>query len=95
MTIIDENEETMARLDMQVEMWQKSQGKQEDELIPSADPQAHWTLGSPDSRVSPTRLERTKNDDPLFRNFNMQLREYLARHHPSYPVRVEEDLEVF
>ncbi|KAJ7808967.1 hypothetical protein B0H14DRAFT_2380110 [Mycena olivaceomarginata] len=90
MTIIDENEETMARLDMQVEMWQKSQGKQEDELIPSADPQlsAHWTLGSPDSRVSPTRLERTKNDDPLFRNFNMQLREYLARHHPSYPVRI-------
>ncbi|KAJ7888367.1 hypothetical protein B0H14DRAFT_3081961 [Mycena olivaceomarginata] len=67
MTIIDENEETMARLDMRVEMWQKSQEKQEDELIPSADPQlsAHWTLGSPDSRVSPTRLERTKNDNPL------------------------------
>jgi hypothetical protein len=69
------NEETMERLDMQVELWQESQEKQDDELIPSADPQlrAHWTLGSPDSGVSPTRLDRTKHENPLFRNFNTQL----------------------
>ncbi|KAK7059317.1 hypothetical protein R3P38DRAFT_2495841, partial [Favolaschia claudopus] len=95
MALIDENEETMARLDMHVDTWKKSQ-KVEDELIPSPNPASrdHWSLGAPDKRISPYALESKEHKNPLFRNFNMKLREYLARHHPSHSIRLEDDLEI-
>jgi hypothetical protein len=96
--ILDENEETMARLDMQVETWRRNQEEDSDklDLIPSANPNlsAHWTLGSPNSRVSPRRLEWTEQHNPLFRNFGQRLREYLALQHPFQPVHPDEDIEV-
>ncbi|KAK6966929.1 hypothetical protein R3P38DRAFT_3245175 [Favolaschia claudopus] len=93
--LIDENEEAMARLDMQVAMWQKSQEDAGDDLIPPPAPQSfvHWSLGAPERRISPISLESKQGNNPLFRNFNMNLRQYLARHHPAYPLRMEQDFE--
>ncbi|KAK7007202.1 hypothetical protein R3P38DRAFT_3325584 [Favolaschia claudopus] len=94
--LIDENEEAMARLDMQVAMWQKSQEDAGDDLIPPPAPQSfvHWSLGAPERRISPISLESKQGNNPLFRNFNMNLRQYLARHHPAYPLRMEQDFEI-
>ncbi|KAJ6551138.1 hypothetical protein B0H19DRAFT_1263828 [Mycena capillaripes] len=97
--ILDESEETMARLDMQVETWRRSQAENENDkldLISPADSNlsAHWTLGSPNSRVSPRQLEWTEEHNPLFRNFSQRLREYLALHHPSQMVHPDEDIEI-
>ncbi|KAK7029233.1 hypothetical protein R3P38DRAFT_2516976, partial [Favolaschia claudopus] len=85
--LIDENEEAMARLDMQVTAWKKSQEEAGDELVPSPEPQstAHWSLGAPGKRTSPMSLESKEKNNKLFRDFNMNLRQYLAHHHPSHP----------
>ncbi|KAK7001214.1 hypothetical protein R3P38DRAFT_3405317 [Favolaschia claudopus] len=53
--LIDENEEAMARLDMQVAMWQQSQEDAGDDLIAPPTPQSfvHWSLGAAERRISP------------------------------------------
>jgi hypothetical protein len=96
-SILDENEETMARLDMQVELWHRSQEEDSDlNLIPSSDPDGanHWKLGSADPRITPHRLEMKHTSNRSFRNFDMRLREYLAYHHPAFSVRPEDNIEV-
>ncbi|KAJ7267758.1 hypothetical protein C8J57DRAFT_1181509 [Mycena rebaudengoi] len=47
----------------------------------------HWTLGSPVPRVSAHRLEAERKSDPAFRDFNMRLRDYIARHHPTHQIQ--------
>ncbi|KAF7371552.1 hypothetical protein MVEN_00010200 [Mycena venus] len=98
-SILDENEETMARLDMQVELWRRSHEEDSNlNLIPSSNPDGanHWKLGSADSRVTPHvhRLEMKYTSNQLFRNFDMRLREYLAYHHPAFSVRPEDNIEI-
>ncbi|KAK6966920.1 hypothetical protein R3P38DRAFT_3143767 [Favolaschia claudopus] len=68
--LIDENEEAMARLDMQVAMWQKSQEDAGDDLIPPPAPQSfvHWSLGAPERRISPISLESKQGNNPLERD---------------------------
>jgi hypothetical protein len=90
---MDENEETMARLDMRVNEWQKSQEADElDPVLSAHAPTAHWRLGSPDPRTTSIRLETLHRGKPLYRNFNMHLREYLALSHPNYLVTDEENV---
>ncbi|KAJ6493778.1 hypothetical protein DFH09DRAFT_1451143 [Mycena vulgaris] len=94
-SIMDENEETMSRLDMQVEMWRCSQ-QEDDELdlikTSQSESTAHWRLGSPESQITSHRLESLR--DPLFHNFDFRLREYLARHHSSHLVSPEDDVKI-
>ncbi|KAJ6601689.1 hypothetical protein DFH09DRAFT_1480656, partial [Mycena vulgaris] len=66
----------------------------ERELITSLVSIAHWKLGSPDRTVSVHRIEAEKRGTPVFRNFNARLREYIARHHPSHSVRLEQEIKV-
>jgi L-ribulose-5-phosphate 3-epimerase UlaE len=95
MSIMDENEETMARLDMKVNEWQKSQEADEaDPVLPAHTATAHWRLGSADARISSIRLETLYRSNPLFRDFNMRLREYLADHHPKHPVYDDQNILV-
>lgn len=84
MSIMDENEETMARLDMKVNEWKESQEEDEaDPILPFTNTTAHWRLGSPDSVSTSIRLETLHRSDPLYRDFNFRLREYLAGSHPN------------
>ncbi|KAK6972070.1 hypothetical protein R3P38DRAFT_3336150 [Favolaschia claudopus] len=85
--LIDENEEAMARLDMQVAIRPDSTS--------SAPVIRSLVAGVPRKGVfSPISLESKQGNNPLFRNFNMNLRQYLARHHPAYPLRMEQDFEI-
>ncbi|KAJ7493651.1 hypothetical protein FB451DRAFT_1164530 [Mycena latifolia] len=93
-SVMDENEETMARLDMLVNLWRRSQ-EEDDELDlmqPAMDSTAHWRLGSPDSQVLSHRLDISR--DPLFHDFNFRLREYLAHHHGSHLVSPQDDIKI-
>jgi hypothetical protein len=92
--VLDENEESMARLKMVVDEWKRDQIEEAAlDLIESATQgsTAHWKVGSPEPCVSPHGPETS---NPTFRNFNMWLREYLAHHHPSYTVRFEDEIKV-
>ncbi|KAJ7181102.1 hypothetical protein C8R46DRAFT_885957 [Mycena filopes] len=87
----DEREEAMARVQMAIDKWRKSQvdtdledGERTVIPIPSDGSSGHWRLGSPGPRVSTQRLEAERKMDPAFRNFNMCLREYIAQHHPLH-----------
>ncbi|KAJ7848671.1 hypothetical protein B0H13DRAFT_1729915 [Mycena leptocephala] len=86
-SIMDENEEAMARIQMAVDDWQKNQEQDEQDPVlgsSNANPSAHWQLGSADPRVTTVFMEAAHQRNPLFRDFNLKLREYLARHHPSH-----------
>ncbi|KAK6988973.1 hypothetical protein R3P38DRAFT_3331734 [Favolaschia claudopus] len=96
-SVLDENEETMARLDMEVQLWKDSQAlESEFEPIPAAVPNqnTHWKLGSAEKRIHPRRFELLHRGEALYRNFEMRLREYLASYHPNTPVHLEEDIEI-
>ncbi|KAJ7215380.1 hypothetical protein GGX14DRAFT_608176 [Mycena pura] len=94
MSIMDENEETMARLDMKVDEWRKSQEDDEkDPVLPHA-VTSHWKLGSADARMTSTRVETVNRSNSLYRDFNMRLREYLAEYHPNHPVHEDQNIEV-
>ncbi|KAJ7206793.1 hypothetical protein GGX14DRAFT_637014 [Mycena pura] len=94
MSIMDENEETMARLDMKVDEWRKSQEDDEkDPVLPHA-VTSHWKLGSADARMTSTRIETVNRSNSLYRDFNMRLREYLAEYHPNHPVHEDQNIEV-
>ncbi|KAK6974605.1 hypothetical protein R3P38DRAFT_3132210 [Favolaschia claudopus] len=96
-SILDENEETMARLDMAVNAWQESQAESEElKLIAGddSDQEKHWKLGSPESPILPRRLEVLRSDNRLYHNFDMRLREYLASCHPASPIRLEDDIKI-
>ncbi|KAJ7480474.1 hypothetical protein B0H11DRAFT_1724784 [Mycena galericulata] len=94
MSIMDENEETMARLDMKVNEWQKSQEEDEtDPVLPSHTATAHWRLGSADAQMTSTRIETINRSNSLYRDFNTRLREYLAEHHPNHPVCDDENIQ--
>ncbi|KAJ7619024.1 hypothetical protein B0H17DRAFT_1219832 [Mycena rosella] len=77
----DENEEPMARIKMAVDEWLKNQTDSD------IDASEHRT-------VSVHRIEAEKRGNPVFRNFNARLREYIARHHPSHSVRLEQEIEI-
>ncbi|KAJ7112812.1 hypothetical protein C8R43DRAFT_1078728 [Mycena crocata] len=95
MSIMDENEETMARLDMKVNEWRTSQEEDEtDPILPSHAATAHWRLGSSDVRMSSIRIETLHRSDSLYRDFNLRLREYLASHHSTHPVHNEQDIQI-
>jgi hypothetical protein len=92
---MDENEETMARLDMLVDLWRRSQEEDNelDLMQPAMDSTAHWRLGSPDSQVLSHHLDVSR--DLLFHDFNFRLREYLANHHGSHLVSSQDDIKVY
>ncbi|KAJ7885057.1 hypothetical protein B0H14DRAFT_2564024 [Mycena olivaceomarginata] len=95
MSIMDKNEETMARLDMIVNEWRQSQ--EDDETSPVLSCHAatdHWRLGSADDRMSSIRLETLYRNNTLFRDFNTRLREYLASCHPKHPVYDDENIQI-
>ncbi|KAJ6604998.1 hypothetical protein B0H10DRAFT_1922835 [Mycena sp. CBHHK59/15] len=95
MSIMDENEETMARLDMKVKEWQKSQEEDEaDPVLPSHTATDYWRLGSADARISSIRIETLNRGNPLYRDFNMRLREYLAGHHPKHPIHEDQNIQI-
>jgi hypothetical protein len=95
MSIMDENEETMARLDMIVNEWRQSQEDDETSPVLSCHTATdHWQLGSADARMSSIRLETLYRDNTLFRDFNARLREYLANCHPKHPVYDDENIQV-
>ncbi|KAJ7265959.1 hypothetical protein B0H12DRAFT_1046401 [Mycena haematopus] len=90
----------MARVKMAIDEWRQSQQDTDLEdsertVIPgtSGTSSGHWTLGSPVPRVSAQRLEAERTGDPAFRDFNMRLREYIARCHPTHQVRLEQQIE--
>ncbi|KAJ7083821.1 hypothetical protein C8R43DRAFT_1115465 [Mycena crocata] len=92
----DKNEEAMARIKMAV--WQQSQtdsdiDDSECELVAQPVSTAHWTLGAPDRPISAHRIEAEKRGNGSFRNFNIRLREYIAHHHPSHWVRLEQEIK--
>ncbi|KAJ7161962.1 hypothetical protein C8R43DRAFT_1123671 [Mycena crocata] len=95
----DENEEAMARIKMAVDRWQQSQtdldiDDSERELVTQPVSTAHWTLGAPDRSISVHRIEAERRGNGSFRNFNIRLREYIARHHPSHWVRLEQEIKI-
>lgn len=95
--MMDENEETMARIQMAVDEWLKSREEDEKDQVlgPSnAESPAHWKLGSADPRITSVRIEAKNQSNPSFRHFNQKLREYLARHYPAYVVRPDQDIQV-
>jgi L-ribulose-5-phosphate 3-epimerase UlaE len=95
MSIMDENEETMSRLDIKVNNeWRKSQEDETDPILPSHAATAHWTLGSADARMTSTRMETVNRSTSLYHDFNMRLREYLAEHHPKHLVCDDENIQV-
>jgi hypothetical protein len=95
MSIMDENEETMARLDMKVNEWRKSQEEDDaDPILESHTATAHWKLGSANARMTSTRIETLNRTNLLYRDFNMRLREYLADHYPNHTVSYEQDIQV-
>ncbi|KAJ7236320.1 hypothetical protein C8J57DRAFT_1088249 [Mycena rebaudengoi] len=94
MSIMDENEETMAQLDMKVDEWRKSREEDDADPILPSPTMAHWKLGSADTQISSIRIETDNRSNPFFRDFNMKLREYLANHHPNYPVSDGEDIQI-
>jgi ABC-type sugar transport system ATPase subunit len=96
MSIMDENEETMSRLDMKVNNeWRKSQEEDEtDPILPSHAATAHWTLGTAYARMTSTRMETVNRSNSLYHDFNMRLREYLPEHHPKHPVCDDENIQV-
>jgi hypothetical protein len=86
---------------MAVDEWRRHQQDTDLEdseriIIPAASERSsgHWTLGSPEPRVSAHRLEAEQKSDPAFRDFNMRLREYIARHHPMHQIRLEQQIQV-
>ncbi|KAJ7665693.1 hypothetical protein B0H14DRAFT_2658450 [Mycena olivaceomarginata] len=90
-----EHQKQWPRLDMRVNEWQKSQEADESDPVLSAHaPTAHWRLGSPDPRTTSIRLETLHRGKPLYRDFNMRLREYLALSHPNYPVTDDENINI-
>ncbi|KAJ7450175.1 hypothetical protein FB451DRAFT_1052385 [Mycena latifolia] len=96
-SVMDENEETMARIQMAVNEWLKSQEEDEnDPILGASNPESPspWKLGSADPQITTIRLEALKQQDPSFRDINSRLREYLARHHPSYFVRPDQDIQI-
>ncbi|KAJ7095549.1 hypothetical protein C8R44DRAFT_644930 [Mycena epipterygia] len=96
-SIMDENEETMARIQMAVDEWLESREEDEKDQVlgPSnAGSPAHWKLGSADPRVTSVRIEAKNQINSSFRDFNQKLREYLARHHPAYVVRPDQDIQI-
>ncbi|KAJ7675410.1 hypothetical protein B0H14DRAFT_3537110 [Mycena olivaceomarginata] len=93
-SVMDENEETMARLDMLVDLCRRNQ-EEDNELHlmqPAMDSTAHWRLGSPDSQVLSHCLDVSR--DLLFHDFNFRLREYLANHHGSHLVSPQDDIKI-
>ncbi|KAJ7093808.1 hypothetical protein C8R44DRAFT_989899 [Mycena epipterygia] len=78
-SIMDENEETMARIQMAVDEWLESREEDEKETDP---------------RVTSVRIEAKNQINSTFRDFNQKLREYLARHHLAYVVRPDQDIQI-
>ncbi|KAJ7786896.1 hypothetical protein B0H14DRAFT_2630011 [Mycena olivaceomarginata] len=95
MSIMDENEETMARLDMIVNEWRQSQEDDETSPVLSCHTATdHWQLGSADAQMSSIHLETLYRDNTLFRDFNARLREYLASCHPKHPVYDDKNIQI-
>ncbi|KAJ7082070.1 hypothetical protein B0H15DRAFT_785946 [Mycena belliarum] len=94
-SVMDENEETMACIQMTVDRWRESQVTAEDGpvLAPSKS-NSHWRLGSADPRLTTVRMEAQNQHNPTFRDFNLKVREYLARHHPAHFVRPDQDIQI-
>ncbi|KAJ7745564.1 hypothetical protein DFH07DRAFT_748846 [Mycena maculata] len=81
-SMMDENEETMARIQMAVNEWFKSREDDEKDQVlgPSnAESPAHWKLGSADPRIMSVRMEAKNQSNPSFRDFNQKLRECVRR----------------
>ncbi|KAJ7111336.1 hypothetical protein C8R44DRAFT_633102 [Mycena epipterygia] len=55
---------------------------------------SRWKLGSADPRITTVHIEVQNQHKPTFRDFNLKLREYLARHHPVHFVRPDQDIQV-
>ncbi|KAF7371709.1 hypothetical protein MVEN_00027400 [Mycena venus] len=95
----DENEEAMARIQMAINEWEQSHkdtdlDDSERKVISQPVSTAHWILGSSEHRISLHHFESKKRGDPAFRNFNVRLREYIAQHHPSCSVRFEQEIKM-
>ncbi|KAJ7811933.1 hypothetical protein B0H13DRAFT_1666520 [Mycena leptocephala] len=89
-SVMDENEESMARIQMEVDRWLKSQEEDEQDPVLASPSAAHWQLGSADPRITTVRMEAIHQSNPSFRDFNLKLREYLACHHPThFPLQIE------
>ncbi|KAJ6583155.1 hypothetical protein DFH09DRAFT_1076308 [Mycena vulgaris] len=81
-SMMDENEETMARIQMAVNEWLKSREEDEKDQIlrlSNAESPAHWKLGSADPRITSVRIEAKNQSNLSFRDFNQKLCEYLTR----------------
>ncbi|KAJ6627809.1 hypothetical protein B0H10DRAFT_2429041 [Mycena sp. CBHHK59/15] len=96
-SMMDENEETVACMQMAVDNWFKCREEDEKDQVlgPSnIESPGHWQLGSADSRITTVRMEAANCSNPAFCDFNLKLREYLARHHPSRFVHPDQDIQI-
>jgi hypothetical protein len=93
----------MAHIKMTIEEWMQSQEdsdveKSERELITPVAPNTHLLIGHWDLQIVPFPFTGAKpidrQGDPSFRNFNIRLLEYIARHHTSESVRFEQEIKV-
>ncbi|KAJ7842906.1 hypothetical protein B0H13DRAFT_1909633 [Mycena leptocephala] len=97
-SIMDENEETMARIQMAVDQWRKSQEEDEEDPVlmsSNANSHAHWQLGSADPRITTVRMEAVHQRNPAFPR--LQFESFvgnLARHYPSHFVRPDQDIHI-
>jgi hypothetical protein len=94
MSIMDENEETMAHLNMKVNEGRKSQEEDEADPVLESHAAAHWKLSSANARITSTRIKTLNRTDLLYCDFNMRLWEYLADNYPNHPVSYEQDIQV-
>ncbi|KAJ7604745.1 hypothetical protein FB45DRAFT_1043189 [Roridomyces roridus] len=93
-SVIDEKEETLAYLDVKVDAWQRMKDD-EDELLAAAPmTMVHWRLGTASRPRSSHSVEQLEGGNSEFRNFDMRLREYIARQHPGIYLRREDDIEI-
>ncbi|KAJ7351299.1 hypothetical protein DFH08DRAFT_806026 [Mycena albidolilacea] len=85
----DENDEAMARIKMAVDEWEQSQ---ENLKLTHLSCPLDTGISGP-KRLSASRRGE-KHGNPIFRNFNTWLREYIALHHPSHSVRLEQEIKI-
>jgi hypothetical protein len=106
MVVIDENEEAMARLDMNFAdaearenlKSEDTDDNADDTVEPAGSLTAHWRLSAPPnnrmtSRRFETEMSRTAGSE-AFKGFDMALRQFLSHHFPEQVITFEEIIMV-
>jgi hypothetical protein len=103
MVVIDENEEAMAKLDMNFAdaearenlKSEDTDDNADDTVEPAGSLTAHWRLSAPNNRMTSfeTEMSRTAGGE-AFKGFDMALRQFLSHHFPEQVITFEEIIMV-